>query len=218
MTQIPPREVVRKVVEEVLRETTEPAGPAPACTPCEREGWELPSRYQGRPDMQSRPRRVLRAPAEGIRVAIGSDHGGFDLKRQLCELLVEQGFVPVDVGTHSRESCDYPDFARAVGQTVRDGQATWGIMIDGAGIGSAMVLNKMPGIRAATVHSEATAINSRAHNDANVLVLGSAQMHAGHARRITRIWLQTPHEGGRHARRVEKINALDQERIRRGGT
>jgi ribose 5-phosphate isomerase B len=146
-------------------------------------------------------------------VAIGADHGGFRLKEGLKELLAELRWEVLDVGTHSTEACDYPDLAVKVGQALQQGRCRFGIMIDGAGIGSAMALNKLSGIRAATVHSEATARNSREHNDANVLVLGAAQMHAGHARRITRIWLATEHAGGRHAKRVDKINALDALRV-----
>ncbi len=144
------------------------------------------------------------------RVAIGSDHGGFALKRRLVEALRELGYEPIDVGTDSTDSCDYPDYAVKVGRQIQSGACRFGVMIDGAGIGSAMALNKMKGIRAATVHNEATAVNSREHNDANVLVLGSGQVHPGHAVRLLRIWLRTPHAGGRHARRVEKINALDE--------
>ncbi len=213
------RETVRRMVQEVASDLLGAPGQETVG-----ERWKLPDRFvapprRPRPEGRSAalatdrsPASVLRPRPDGIRVAIGSDHGGFDLKRQLCELLRERGFVPVDVGTDDRKSCDYPDFAWKVGDAVRRGRARWGIMIDGAGIGSAMTLNKMRGIRAATVHNEATAVNSRAHNDANVLVLGAAQMHPGHARRITRIWLETPHAGGRHARRVEKINRLDQGR------
>jgi len=144
------------------------------------------------------------------RVAIGSDHGGFALKKRLKEVLAELGYEAIDVGTDSPQSCDYPDFAVKVGRQVQAGACHFGVMIDGAGIGSAMALNKMKGIRAATVHNEATAVNSREHNDANVLVLGSGQIHSGHAARLLRIWLRTGHAGGRHARRVEKINALDE--------
>jgi ribose 5-phosphate isomerase B len=161
---------------------------------------------------QTAAQSVRPAPDADRRVAIGSDHGGFALKKTLIELLRELRYEVEDCGTYSQDSCDYPDFAIKVGEAVRGGLCALGIMIDGAGIGSAMALNKMAGIRAATVHSEATAINSREHNDANVLVLGSGQMHSGHARRITRIWLATPHAGGRHARRVDKINALDEGR------
>lgn len=155
-------------------------------------------------------------PGAERRVAIGADHGGFPLKEGLKELLAELKWEVLDVGTHSTQACDYPDLAVKVGQALQQGRCRLGIMIDGAGIGSAMALNKLAGIRAATVHSEATARNSREHNDANVLVLGSAQMHAGHARRITRIWLATEHAGGRHAKRVEKINALDAARAGAG--
>jgi ribose 5-phosphate isomerase B len=195
------RERVRRLVQEELVR----AGP---------KSWSLPGHFVGpAQDLRPAAERPVSAPEAGpLRVAIGSDHGGFDLKRRLKELLMELGYHPVDVGTHSTASCDYPDFACKVGEAIRSGKAQLGIMIDGAGIGSAMALNKMTGIRAATVHSEATAINSRAHNDANVLVLGSMQMHAGHAARITRIWLKTPHEGGRHAKRVAKIDALDAHR------
>ncbi len=149
-------------------------------------------------------------PGMDRRVAIGSDHGGFALKKRLKEVLAELGYEAIDVGTDSPQSCDYPDFAVKVGRQVQAGACHFGVMIDGAGIGSAMALNKMKGIRAATVHNEATAVNSREHNDANVLVLGSGQIHSGHAARLLRIWLRTGHAGGRHARRVEKINALDE--------
>jgi ribose 5-phosphate isomerase B len=151
----------------------------------------------------------LLQPGAARRVAIGSDHGGFTLKRRLIEMLGELGYEAVDVGTHSPASCDYPDFAIEVGRQIQGGACRLGVMIDGAGIGSAMALNKMRGIRAATVHNEATAVNSREHNDANVLVLGSAQIHAGHACSILRVWLKTEHAGGRHAKRVAKIDALD---------
>jgi ribose 5-phosphate isomerase B len=193
MAQPIDRERIRSLVESVLQDLQRerPASTPPAPGPTIfREPSTVPER----------------------RVAIGADHGGFDLKRRLIELLREEGYEPVDVGTFDPGSCDYPDFAIKVGEELRTGRCKWGIMIDGAGIGSAMALNKLRGIRAATVHSEATAINSREHNDANVLVLGSAQIHPGHAARITRIWLKTAHAGGRHARRVEKINALDEER------
>jgi ribose 5-phosphate isomerase B len=157
------------------------------------------------------PAPALAPPRPGAdrRIALGSDHGGYLLKESLKELLQELHYEVYDVGTHSTAACDYPDFAIKVGRALQEGRCRLGIMIDGAGIGSAMALNKLAGIRAATVHSEATARNSREHNDANVLVLGAGQIHAGHARRVTRIWLATEHAGGRHAKRVDKINALD---------
>jgi len=149
------------------------------------------------------------SPGADRRVAIGADHGGFDLKRVLNELLVELGYEPYDVGTDSTQSVDYPDFAVKVGRVVARGEAFRGIMIDGAGIGSAMAANKVPGVRAATCHNEATVVNSRVHNNANVLVLGSGQVNRGLARRMVRIWLATDFAGGRHALRVDKIDALD---------
>jgi len=188
------RQQIRQLVEGVLDELS--AAELQACG-CEDSATEASDRAP------------MPQPGSAKRVAIGSDHGGFELKRRLKELLEELGYEAVDVGAHSTASCDYPDYAIAVGKQLQGGYCRFGIMIDGAGIGSAMALNKMAGVRAATVHSEATAVNSREHNDANVLVLGSGQMHSGHARRITRIWLSTIHAGGRHARRVDKINALD---------
>jgi ribose 5-phosphate isomerase B len=152
------------------------------------------------------------APGADRRIAIGADHGGFALKQQLVELLRELALEPVDVGTHDAGAVDYPDFAVKVARTVARGEAWRGIMIDGAGIGSAMAANKIAGVRAATVHNEATAVNSREHNDANVLVLGSGQVNRGLARRLVRLWLATDFAGGRHQKRVDKIIALDREK------
>jgi len=204
----------RQYVRSLVAEALDAAAPPPPAAPRRAGAWSLPPFFVGDSPPHAADAPVPQAgrtlaPGAGRRVAIGSDHGGFDLKRRLLEHLRELGYEAVDVGTHSADSCDYPDFAFAVGRALQSGRCALGIMIDGAGIGSAMALNKLPGIRAATVHSEATAVNSREHNDANVLVLGSLQMNPGHARRITRIWLATPHAGGRHARRVDKINALD---------
>lgn len=142
-------------------------------------------------------------------LAVGSDHGGFALKKSLLTRLGETGFRTVDCGCPNTDPVDYPDIALEVGRAVREGRADLGIMIDAAGIGSTMVLNRIPGIRAALCHDPMTTVNSRAHNDANVLVLGSRVVHAGEANRLVRIWLQTPYEGGRHERRVGKIRALD---------
>ncbi len=154
---------------------------------------------------------TARSPKPGAekRVAIGADHGGYELKCRLMDLLGELGYEPYDLGTHGPEAVDYPDYAVKVARTVARGEAWRGIMIDGAGIGSAMAANKVPGVRAATCHNEATAVNSREHNNANVLVLGSGQVNRGLARRMVRIWLQTSFGRGRHERRVDKIDALD---------
>lgn len=143
-------------------------------------------------------------------VVIGSDHGGFNFKTELKRLLAKLDREIVDVGTDTEESCDYPDFAYAVAATVAAGRAALGIMIDGAGPGSAMVCNKVPGIRAACVHDEFTAWNARAHNDANVITLGSRGIGIEVARRLVKVFLDTPFEGGRHKIRVEKV--LDVER------
>jgi len=142
-------------------------------------------------------------------VAIGCDHGGFEMKENLKAFLIELGYHPLDCGTHSEESVDYPDFAFAVARQVADGNAFRGIVIDGAGVGSCMAANKVPGVRAAMCYDQATAVNSREHNNANVLVLGSGQVNRGLARRLVRIWLQTGFAGGRHQRRVDKIDDLD---------
>jgi len=142
-------------------------------------------------------------------VAIGSDHGGFALKSELVPFLRELGWGVVDVGTDSTASCDYPDFAYAVARAVATGSAAFGIMIDGAGMGSAMVCNKVSGVRAAAAYNEFTAWNARAHNDANVLSLGSRALGPEVCRRLVRAFLETPFEGGRHALRVAKIDDVD---------
>jgi RpiB/LacA/LacB family sugar-phosphate isomerase len=150
--------------------------------------------------------------AQALRLALGSDHGGFALKRWLARTLAEMGHTVIDCGCDSPEPVDYPDIALKVGSALLDGRAQAGIMIDAAGIGSTMVLNRIPGIRAALCHDPMTTVNSRAHNDANVLVLGSRVVHPGEASRLVRLWLATDYEGGRHERRVGKIRALDRER------
>lgn len=143
-------------------------------------------------------------------LAIGSDHSGFDLKTRLIRAIREDlGLTVLDCGCAGLDPVDYPDVAIAVGRALQEGRATEGIMIDGAGVGSTMVLNRLSGVRAALCHDPFTAKNSRAHNDANALVLGSLVVHPGEALRLVRIWLGTEFEGGRHARRVDKIKALD---------
>ena len=138
-------------------------------------------------------------------VALGSDHGGYGYKEQLKPVLNEVGWQVLDVGTDSEQSCDYPDFAFAVARAVALGQARFGVMIDGAGLGSAMVCNKVPGVRAACCYNTFTAWNARAHNDANVLTLGSRTLGIEVCKRILHTFLDTPFEGGRHQRRVGKI-------------
>jgi len=148
----------------------------------------------------------LQAPTSGRpTVAIGADHGGYALKEALKEYLRELGNEVIDCGTSSTEAVDYPDFALAVAELVAQGRAWRGIVVDGAGIGSCMTANKVPGVRAALCYDQSTALNSREHNDANVLTLGAGLIGASLARQIVKTWLETPFGGGRHARRVEKI-------------
>lgn len=141
----------------------------------------------------------------GVTVAIGSDHGGFGLKKSLTEYLATLGVRVVDVGTDSEEPCDYPDFAYLVAKSVIDRTVALGIMIDGAGIGSCMVVNKMPGIRGACCAHEFTARNAREHNNANILTLGSRVVGLEVARGIVRTFVETGFAGGRHETRVNKI-------------
>ncbi len=142
-------------------------------------------------------------------VALGSDHGGYGYKEEIKPLLKELGWDLLDVGTDSEKSCDYPDFAYAVARAVADGQATFGVMLDGAGIGSAMVCNKVPGVKAACAYNEFTAWNARAHNNANVLTLGSRTLGIEVCKRILTVFLATDFEGGRHTRRVAKIDDVE---------
>ena len=136
------------------------------------------------------------------KIAIGADHGGFDLKAMLAAHLQDAGYQVSDVGTSSREAVDYPVYARAVADAVSQGTADVGIMIDGAGIGSCMAANKVPGVRAALAYDVSSARNSRAHNDANVLTLGAGLIGAALARQIVDVWLETECSEPRHLKRV----------------
>jgi ribose 5-phosphate isomerase B len=174
------RERVERVVREVLSERGEASG---------------------RPESRG---------ASDTRVALGADHGGFALKEMLKEYLSgELGYAVKDVGTDSDAACDYPDFALKVAKAVAGGECAFGIMIDGAGIGSSMAANRVPGVLAACCHDVRTAINSREHNNANVLTMGSAIVGRGLARQMVRVWLATGFAGGRHERRVGKILELE---------
>ena len=149
-----------------------------------------------------------------LTIAVGADHGGYPLKERIGFRLKEIGHEVVDCGTHSADAVDYPDFAHAVAQTVARGEATYGIIVDGAGIGSAMVANKVPGIRAALCYDISSARNSREHNHANVLTLGAGLVCAGLALQIVDAWLATPWAEGRHANRVAKITGVEQQYVR----
>lgn len=145
----------------------------------------------------------------GATVAIGCDHGGFRLKELLKEHLRQRGCAVTDCGTSSTESVDYPDFAHEVARRVAGGACAAGIIVDGAGIGSAMVANKVPGVRAALCYDLSSARNSREHNHANVLTLGAGLIGDNLARQIVDEWLDTEWGPGRHAARVEKITAVE---------
>ena len=148
------------------------------------------------------------APPQQV-VALGADHGGYPMKEQLKGVLAESGYEVLDLGPHDAQPVDYPDYAVAVARAVAAGRAWRGIMIDGAGIGSAMAANKIAGVRAALCYDLTTAQNAREHNDANVLTLGGTLIGTRLATDIVRTFLSAAFGGGRHARRVEKINALD---------
>jgi len=145
----------------------------------------------------------------GDAIAIGCDHGGFGLKELLAEHLRQRGHDVRDCGTNSADSVDYPDLAHAVARLVGAGDCRWGIIIDGAGIGSCMVANKVPGVRAALCYDLSSARNSREHNHANVLTLGAGLIGDGLARQIVDEWLATDWGPGRHADRVGKIMAVE---------
>ena len=187
---IPPeseiRELVRRVVSGVVAESGTPEPVAAAPQEPHSPGGDLPRT-----------------------VAIGADHGGFKMKEMIGFRLREHGYTVIDCGTDSDASVDYPDFAHAVARKVAAGAATWGIVVDGAGIGSSMVANKVPGVRAALCYDISSARNSREHNHANVLTLGAGLIGDSLAWQIVETWLATPWGPSRHARRVEKINEIE---------
>jgi len=145
-----------------------------------------------------------------MRIAIGADHGGYELKQQIAEFLIAQGYEINDLGTHSLESVDYPDFAELVARAVARDEAERGIVICGTGIGVSMSANKVRGIRAALCTDCYMARMAREHNDAQVLCLGARVLGVGSALEIVQVFLSNEFQGGRHARRVGKINALDE--------
>jgi len=142
-------------------------------------------------------------------VALGADHGGFRMKEALKPVFADLGLEVRDVGVHEETPVDYSDVAQQVAELVAEGAAARGVMIDGAGIGSAMAANKVPGVRAALCYDKASARNSREHNDANVLTLGGRLLTETQAREVLYTWLTTPFAGGRHAGRVAKITELE---------
>ena len=149
-----------------------------------------------------------------MKISLGADHAGFELKEKIKKLLLQQGIEVNDRGTHSSEAVDYPDYARKVAEEVADHDADLGILVCGSGIGMSIAANKVAGVRAANVSSEYEAQLSREHNDANVLTLGARLISDQNAFQIVQKWLETSFAGGRHQRRVEKINAIEQEEMK----
>ncbi|HWC98130.1 MAG TPA: ribose 5-phosphate isomerase B [Candidatus Sulfopaludibacter sp.] len=154
------------------------------------------------------------APA-GKTIAIGADHGGFRLKEMLKPVLEGLGLSPRDVGAYDEKAVDYPDIAHKVALLVTGGTASRGVVIDGAGIGSCMAANKVPGIRAALCYDKASAKNSREHNDSNILTLGARLLTESQAEEVLRTWLATPFAGGRHQARVQKIIDIEQQYLKK---
>jgi ribose 5-phosphate isomerase B len=192
---LPSEEEVREVVRRVVAATHTPAratsGPAEPSIPAE-------------------------APAGATAIALGADHGGYALKARIAERLRTGGYLVHDCGTGGTETVDYPDFAHAVARLVANGTCRWGIVVDGAGIGSCMAANKVPGIRAALCYDVSSARNSREHNHANVLTLGARLVGEGLAMEIVDTWLATPWGAGRHAARVDKITAIERGYLKDG--
>ena len=188
---------IHQIVQRVLMEVTGSAQPtvAPALA-------SLPEMKPAEKPEQNQERKV---------VAIGADHGGFELKEALKTTLTELGYDVRDAGAYNKGTVDYPDFAHEVARLVSAGKAWRGIMIDGAGIGSCIVANKVPGIRAGMAYDISSAINSREHNDTNVLTLGAGMIVVNLAKQIGKTWLSTEFSGGRHTARIDKISAVEKQ-------
>ncbi len=196
----PPDEEIRPIVQRVVAQMmglAKPASPPPAAPP---PPAQAPAAQPAAP--------ALAAAAPKI-VAMGADHGGYELKEMLKKDVAALGYEVMDVGTHSKDPVDYPDLAHEVARAVSAGKAWRGIVIDGAGIGSCIVANKVPGVRAGLAYDYASAVNSREHNDTNVLTLGAGLIGASLAKQIVTVWLATPFGGGRHERRVNKIIMIE---------
>jgi len=153
-------------------------------------------------------------PPERV-IALGADHGGYRLKEALKPVLASLGLEARDVGVHGETPADYPDIALQVAELIVSGAAIRGVLIDGAGIGSAIAANKIPGIRAALCYDKASARNSREHNDSNVLALGARLLTASQAEDVLRTWIATPFAGGRHEARVQKIRDIEQRYLKK---
>ncbi|OGP90833.1 MAG: ribose 5-phosphate isomerase B [Deltaproteobacteria bacterium RBG_16_47_11] len=149
-----------------------------------------------------------------MQIGIACDHGGFGLKEELKTFLRSMGVDPIDFGSFDETSVDYPDFGLQVAEKVSKGELERGILICGTGIGMSIVANKYSGVRAALANEIYSARCSREHNDANILVLGGRVIGPGLAREIVKVWLETPFAGGRHKRRIEKIEALEKKNFK----
>jgi ribose 5-phosphate isomerase B len=148
-----------------------------------------------------------------MKIALGADHAGFELKEKIRGYLQQKGIIVDDRGTKSSESVDYPDYARLVGEDVINKRADFGILVCGSGIGMSIAANKVPGIRAVNAHDETEAQLAREHNDANILTLGGRFLDENTAQKIIDKWLNTSFAGGRHGQRVEKIAAIERAEV-----
>lgn len=149
------------------------------------------------------------------KIVIGADHGGFSLKQKIIDALKKSKYSVEDAGASSQEPCDYPEFGFSVAKKVSSGKAYRGILICKSGIGMAIVANKLPGVRAGVCNSKADAVSSRKHNDTNVLVLSATKINTRAALDITRTWLSTRAEKGRHLRRVKQITEIEKKVFKR---
>ena len=169
------------------------------------------ARERGVNIIEMRPEDLPKQTDPARTVALGADHGGFETKELLKPIFDELGLTVRDIGVFEPKPVDYPDIARQGAELVVQGVASRGVIVDGAGIGSAMVANKLPGIRAALCYDKATARNSREHNDSNVLTLGGRLLTPSVASDVLRVWLSTPFGSGRHAERIRKITEIEKE-------
>lgn len=149
-----------------------------------------------------------------MKIALGADHAGFELKNHVKQHLAGRGIQVEDLGAHTSDSVDYPDFAREVAERVAGHEADLGVLVCGTGIGMAISANKVPGIRAANCDSVFTAQMAREHNDANVLTLGARVLEPGAAKEVVDAWLNASFAGGRHQRRIDKIHSIEQQEIK----
>jgi ribose 5-phosphate isomerase B len=191
-------QIVQRVLTQVMGQT-QPSAPTNSLPPT------AAAQVASKSESKSGDARV---------VAIGADHGGFDLKENLRAYVTELGFDVRDMGAYNKNPVDYPDFAHAVARLVGVGKAWRGIIIDGAGIGSCIVANKVPGVRAGMAYDITSATNSREHNDTNVLTLGAGLIGINLARQIVKTWLATEFGGGRHGPRVDKITAVEKQYLK----